>query len=80
MHPVLGVPLSKFRAGKGFMNIEDLWRKALNILQNEINPNSFSQMFKNIKPKALTKDTIVLLIENSFHKDAIEKRFLIIFL
>lgn len=60
---------------RGFMNIEDLWRKALNILQNEINPNSFSQMFKNIKPKALTKDTIVLLIENSFHKDAIEKRF-----
>ena len=57
------------------MNTESLWQSALNILQNEINPNSFNQMFKNIKPKSLTEDSIVILIENSFHKDAIEKRF-----
>ena len=57
------------------MNIENLWQETLNILQNEINPNSFNQMFKNIKPKLLTEDSIVILIENSFHKDAIEKRF-----
>ena len=57
------------------MNTESLWQSALTILQNEINPNSFNQMFKNIKPKSLTEDSIVILIENSFHKDAIEKRF-----
>ena len=57
------------------MNAESLWQSALNILQNEINPNSFNQMFKNIKPKSITEDSIVILIENSFHKDAIEKRF-----
>ena len=57
------------------MNAESLWQSALNILQSEINPNSFNQMFKNIKPKSITEDSIVILIENSFHKDAIEKRF-----
>ena len=57
------------------MNAESLWQSALDILQNEINPNSFNQMFKNIKPKSITEDSIVILIENSFHKDAIEKRF-----
>jgi len=57
------------------MNTESLWQSALNILQNEINPNSFNQMFKNIKPKSITEDSIVILIENSFHKDAIERRF-----
>ena len=57
------------------MNAESLWQSALNILQNEINPNSFNQMFKNIKPKSITEDSIIILIENSFHKDAIEKRF-----
>ena len=57
------------------MNAESLWQSALNILQNEINPNSFNQMFKNIKPKSITEDSIVILIENSFHKDAIERRF-----
>ncbi len=57
------------------MNAESLWKNALNILQNEINPNSFNQMFKNIKPKSITEDSIVILIENSFHKDAIERRF-----
>ena len=57
------------------MNTERLWQSALNILQNEVNPNSFNQMFKNIKPKSLTEDSIVILIENSFHKDAIERRF-----
>ena len=57
------------------MNTESLWQSALNILQNEINPNSFNQMFKNIKPKSITEDSLIILIENSFHKDAIEKRF-----
>ncbi len=57
------------------MNAESLWQNALNVLQNEINPNSFNQMFKNIKPKSITEDSIVILIENSFHKDAIERRF-----
>ena len=57
------------------MNAESLWQNALNILQSEINPNSFNQMFKNIKPKSITEDSIIILIENSFHKDAIEKRF-----
>ncbi len=57
------------------MNAESLWQSALNILQNEINPNSFNQMFKNIKPKSITEDSLIILIENSFHKDAIEKRF-----
>ena len=57
------------------MNAESLWQSALDILQNEINPNSFNQMFKNIKPKSITEDSIIILIENSFHKDAIEKRF-----
>ena len=57
------------------MNTESLWQSALNILQSEINPNSFNQMFKNIKPKSITEDSIVILIENSFHKDAIERRF-----
>ena len=57
------------------MNAESLWQSALNVLQNEINPNSFNQMFKNIKPKLITEDSIIILIENSFHKDAIEKRF-----
>ena len=57
------------------MNAESLWQSALDILQNEINPNSFNQMFKNIKPKSITEDSLIILIENSFHKDAIEKRF-----
>lgn len=57
------------------MNAESLWQSALDILQNEINPNSFNQMFKNIKPKSVTEDSLIILIENSFHKDAIEKRF-----
>ena len=57
------------------MNAESLWQSALNILQSEINPNSFNQMFKNIKPKSITEDSLIILIENSFHKDAIEKRF-----
>ena len=57
------------------MNTESLWQSALNILQSEINPNSFNQMFKNIKLKSLTEDSIIILIENSFHKDAIERRF-----
>ena len=57
------------------MNAESLWQNALDILQNEINPNSFNQMFKNIKPKSITEDSLIILIENSFHKDAIEKRF-----
>ena len=35
------------------MNAESLWQSALDILQNEINPNSFNQMFKNIKPKSM---------------------------
>ena len=57
------------------MNAESLWQSALDILQSEINPNSFNQMFKNIKPKSITEDSLIILIENSFHKDAIEKRF-----
>ena len=57
------------------MNAESLWQSALDILQNEITPNSFNQMFKNIKPKSITEDSLIILIENSFHKDAIEKRF-----
>ena len=57
------------------MNAESLWQSALDILQNEINPNSFNQMFKNIKPKSITEGSLIILIENSFHKDAIEKRF-----
>ena len=57
------------------MNAENLWQSALNILQNEINPNSFNQMFKNIKPKSITEDSLIIIIENSFHKDAIERRF-----
>ena len=57
------------------MNAESLWQSALDILQNEINTNSFNQMFKNIKPKSITEDSLIILIENSFHKDAIEKRF-----
>ena len=57
------------------MNAESLWQSALDILQNEINPNSFNQMFKNIKPKSITEDSLIILIENSFHKDAIERRF-----
>ena len=58
------------------MKVDELWKKSLDILRDEINPNSFHLLFKDLKPVSLDGNQLTILIENSFKKDAIKTRFL----
>ena len=35
------------------MKADELWKKSLDILRDEINPNSFNLLFKDLKPVEL---------------------------
>ena len=58
------------------MKVDELWKKSLDILRDEINPNSFHLLFKDLRPVSLDDNELTILIENSFKKDAITSRFL----
>ena len=75
-HPCRGIALSKFSVERVFMKVDELWKKSLDILRDEINPNSFHLLFKDLKPVSLDGNELTILIENSFKKDAITTRFL----
>ena len=57
------------------MKADELWKKSLDILRGEINPNSFNLLFKDLKPVELNGNEITISIENSFKKDAVIKKF-----
>ena len=57
------------------MKVKNLWDKSLVILRDEINPNSFNLLFKDINPVNLDGNELTISIENSFKKDAIIKKF-----
>ena len=57
------------------MKADELWKKSLDILRDEINPNSFNLLFKDLKPVELNGNDMTISIENSFKKDAVIKKF-----
>ena len=57
------------------MKADELWKKSLDILRDEINPNSFNLLFKDLKPVELNGNDMIISIENSFKKDAVIKKF-----
>ena len=57
------------------MEAGDLWKKALNILKEEINRPSFDLLFKAIDPVSLDDTEFIIRIENTFKYDAIKRRF-----
>ena len=58
------------------MKADKLWEKSLKILSDEINPNSFHLLFKDLRPIDLKGNELTILIQNSFKRDAIKERFL----
>ena len=57
------------------MKADELWKKSLDILRDEINTNSFNLLFKDLKPVELNGNKMTISIENSFKKDAVIKKF-----
>lgn len=58
------------------MEISELWKKILELLEPEISPISFKTWIEPIEPVSISDSTVVLKIEESFIKSMVETRFL----
>ena len=59
------------------MDISELWRQTLGLLEQEISQISFKTWIQGpIEPIKISGNTVVLKIEDSFIKDMVEKRYL----
>lgn len=57
------------------MEISELWKKILELLEPEISPISFKTWIEPIEPVSILDSTVVLKIEESFIKSMVETRF-----
>lgn len=58
------------------MEISELWKKILELLEPEISPISFKTWIEPIVPVSISDSTVVLKIEENFIKSMVETRFL----
>jgi chromosomal replication initiator protein len=61
--------------GSSFNYMQDLWKKALSILQNEVNDQIFSAWFSPISQLASADDSITLGVPNKFFETWIRERY-----
>lgn len=57
------------------MEVTQLWREALALLEPEISPISFQTWIEPIVPVSINGNTVVLRIDESFIKSMVETRF-----
>lgn len=62
--------------GGQLMEISELWKKILELLEPEISPISFKTWIEPIEPVSISDSTVVLKIEENFIKSMVETRFL----
>jgi chromosomal replication initiator protein len=56
-------------------SLNEIWEKALNTIQEELPPVSFTTWFPNLKPVALKGQYFYLLAKESFSKSILETRY-----
>ncbi|MBU5315635.1 chromosomal replication initiator protein DnaA [Clostridium bornimense] len=57
------------------VQLDDLWAKTLEIMQNELTEVSFNTWIKSICPIEITGDTIKLSVPNDFTREILEGRY-----
>ncbi|MBI3089601.1 MAG: chromosomal replication initiator protein DnaA [Candidatus Tectomicrobia bacterium] len=55
--------------------MQDLWRRTLAVLCEDISPHSFDSWFTSLVPKRLSDDCFEILVPDQFHRDWISKNY-----
>ncbi|RKD31370.1 chromosomal replication initiator protein DnaA [Thermohalobacter berrensis] len=58
------------------LNLDDIWKKTLNLIKTELTEVSFNTWFKTIEPISITENSIILGAPNEFTKGILEARYL----
>ena len=56
-------------------NLQDLWEKTLDVLENEMSEVSFNTWMKSCSPISISEDTIKISVPNAFTRDILNNRY-----
>ena len=56
-----------------YTEIDELWYKVLQIIKNELSPQSYNSWFKQTKINKFKDNELIISVPNNFCKDWLEK-------